>query len=164
MPRPATWAAIRDSLWPQLTHRDGDQAWGHLEPDRLPAPSGTWCNPLDGNAAALEGGRQIYVQHCQACHGAAGKGDGLAGTTDLPGPSDFTASWFAGMRVPPGAGTLYAVLTRGIAGTAMRAFGDLGPWERLAVLAYVTRFPGDSAIAAREAWADSLRARRRHGN
>ena len=68
------------------------------------------------------------------------------------------------MREPPGPAVLYAIVSRGIAGTTMRAFGELGPWERLAVLAYVTRLPGDSAVAAQKAWVDSLKARRPPGS
>jgi high-affinity iron transporter len=112
--------------------------------------------------SAVAAGRTIYVQHCRMCHGAAGKGDGPGAGASLPTPFDFTAPRFAGMREPPGPAVLYAIVTRGIAGTSMRAFGELGPWERLAVLAYVTRFPGDSAIAAARAWADTLEARRPH--
>jgi hypothetical protein len=80
----------------------------------------------------------------------------------LSAPFAFTAPLFAGMREPPGPAVLYAIVTRGIDGTTMRAFGELGPWERLAVLAYITRLPGDSALAAQKAWADTLKARRPH--
>jgi hypothetical protein len=81
---------------------------------------------------------------------------------DLPAPFDFTAPVFAGMRVPPGPAVLYAIVSRGIAGTSMRAFPELGAWERLAVLAYVARFPGDSARRMEKDWADTLRSRRPH--
>jgi len=78
-----------------------------------------------------------------------------------PEPFDFTVPFFAGMLVPPGPGMLYALVTRGIAGTSMRAFGaDLGPWERLAVVAYIAGFASDSTVGGRQAWADSLRRRR----
>lgn len=163
-PSPGIWAAIRDSLWPLLAHRDGDQAWAHLEPDSLPRGSGMWCNPQERTAAALAAGRSIYAQHCAMCHGPDGKGNGVGAGVDLPSPFDFTTPAFAGMRVPPGPAVLFAVVTRGIAGTSMRAFGELGPWERLAVLAFITRFPGDSALAASKRWADSLNARRQRGH
>jgi len=161
-PQPAAWAAVRDSAWPLLTHVDGDSAWAHLEPDSLPGATATWCNPLDAGRSAQDAGRSIYAQHCAMCHGAGGKGDGLGAGPSLPAPYDFTAPEFAGMREPPGTAMLYAIVSRGIAGTSMRAFGELGPWERLAVLAYVTRFPGDSALGAARAWNDTLRARRPH--
>ena len=147
-PPPAVWAAVSDS------------AWAHLEPDSLPGATATWCNPLDAGRPAQDAGRSIYARHCAMCHGAGGKGDGLGAGPSLPAPYDFTAPEFAGMREPPGTAVLYAIVSRGIAGTSMRAFDELGPWERLAVLAYITRFPGDSAVAAQKAWADTLRARR----
>ena len=161
-PQPAVWAAVRDSAWPLLAHADGDSAWAHLEPDSLPRASAAWCNPLDARKSAAEAGRSIYAQHCTTCHGAAGKGDGPGAGAMLPAPFDFTAPLFAGMREPPGPAVLYAIVTRGIDGTTMRAFDELGPWERLAVLAYITRLPGDSALAAQKAWADTLQARRPH--
>jgi hypothetical protein len=65
------------------------------------------------------------------------------------------------MREAPGSGVLYAILTRGIEGTGMAGFSnDLGGWERLAVMAYVTSLPGPGAIASSRAWADTLRARK----
>ncbi|MGA2383044.1 MAG: cytochrome c [Gemmatimonadales bacterium] len=159
-PQPGIWAAVRDSAWPLLAHSDGDSAWAHLEPDGLPRLSAAWCNPLDAQKTAADAGRSIYAQHCATCHGAAGKGDGPGAGAMLPAPFDFTASRFAGMREPPGPAVLYAIVARGIDGSTMRGFGELGPWERLAVLAYITRLPGDSALAAQKAWADSLKARR----
>jgi high-affinity iron transporter len=161
-PQPAVWAAVRDSAWPLVAHVDGDSAWAHLEPDSLPRSSAAWCNPLDARKSAAEAGRSIYARHCTMCHGAAGKGDGPGAGAMLPAPFAFTAPLFAGMREPPGPAVLYAIVTRGIDGTTMRAFGELGPWERLAVLAYITRLPGDSALAAQKAWADTLKARRPH--
>jgi len=161
-PPPGTWAGVRDSLWPEVAHVDGDSTWAHLAPDNLPGGAGTWCNPLDANRAAAAAGRSIYAQHCAQCHGAAGRGDGPGAGPMLPSPYDFTTPAFAGMREPPGPAVLYAIVSRGIGGTTMRAFPELGPWERLAVLAYITRLPGDSAVAAQKAWADTLKARRPH--
>ena len=161
-PQPAVWAAVPDSTWPEVAHVDGDSAWAHLAPDSLPRASAGWCNPLDARRSAVAAGRQIYGEHCAKCHGALGHGDGPGAGAMLPAPFDFTAPAFAGMREPPGPAVLYAIVTRGIAGTTMRAFPELGPWERLAVLEYVTHFPGDSALRAQKAWADTLRARRPH--
>jgi len=161
-PPPAVWAAVRDSAWPLLTHVDGDSAWAHLEPDSLPRASAAWCNPLDPRRSAVAAGRQIYGQHCARCHGTGGRGERPGAGAALPAPSSFTTPAFAGMREPPGPAVLYAIVTRGIAGTTMRGFPELGPWERLAVLEYVTRLPGDSAVRAQQAWADTLKARRPH--
>jgi mono/diheme cytochrome c family protein len=161
-PRPAQWAAIRDESWPLIEHRAGDSAWAHLDPIGLPGASATWCNPLQGDSEAVRAGRSLFVTWCASCHGELGKGDGLGAAQQDPPPYDFTRAEFAGMREPPGPAVLYAILTRGIPVTGMRAFAnDLGGWERLAVIAYVTQLPGPTALRASRAWADSLRARKR---
>jgi mono/diheme cytochrome c family protein len=36
-------------------------------------------------------GKAQYLRHCGACHGPAGKGDGIAGTYMRPKPTDLTA-------------------------------------------------------------------------
>jgi len=161
VPRPTLWAAIRDTLWPSQSHRDGDATWAHLDSTGLPGATATWCNPLQNDAAARAAGRAIYAQHCATCHGEHGGGDGPGAAQADPDPYAFTRPEFAGMREPPGLAVLYAVVTRGIDGTTMQAFGEtLGPWERLAVLAYISELPGAEAMRASRDWADSLRSRR----
>lgn len=161
-PRPTVWSAIRDTLWPLITHRDGDSAWAHLEPAGLPRESAAWCNPLAGDAAAQAAGRSLYGQYCATCHGDRGHGDGPGAGVSEPGPYDFTRPEFAGMREPPGPGVLYAILTRGVAGTMMRGFSDLlSGWERLALMAYIATLPGEAAVQGSRAWADTLRSRKR---
>ena len=48
-----------------------------------------------GTAALAAGpagdGKAQYLKHCGACHGPAGKGDGIAGTFMRPKPADLTA-------------------------------------------------------------------------
>ena len=161
-PRVSDWSSIRDTVWPLVVHRDGDEAWAHLEPDSLPRASATWCNPLQNNPEAIRAGRDTYVAMCASCHGDEGRGDGPAGGVQTPPPYDFTRREFAGMREAPGAGVLYAIVTRGIDGTSMTGFPSsvLSGYERLAVIAYITSLPGRAAIAAAGSWADTLRARR----
>jgi mono/diheme cytochrome c family protein len=149
-------------LCPLIVPRDGDDAWAHLDPSGLPGQSASWCNPLQSDSEAIRAGRTLYVQLCASCHGDQGKGDGPGGAQWAVTPFDFTRPEFAGMREPPGPAVLYAILTRGIPVTAMRGFSDdLGGWERLAVIAYVTQLPGRAAIRNSGAWSDTLRARRR---
>jgi high-affinity iron transporter len=110
----------------------------------------------------VRAGRALYAQQCASCHGDQGKGDGPGSSQASVTPYDFTRAEFAGMRESPGPAVLYAILTRGIDGTLMRSFSnDLGGWERLAVIAYVTQLPGPTALLGSRAWADSLRARKR---
>ena len=159
-PRPATWAATRDTLWPLFEHRDGDDRWAHLDASHLPGASATWCNPLANDSEAIRAGRSLYTSWCASCHGDLGKGDGPGVAQADPPPYDFTRPEFAGLREAPGPGVLYAIVTRGIAGTMMRSFdADLSGWERLAVIAYVSQLPGAPAIRNSRAWADTLRAR-----
>ena len=144
-----------------MSHRDGDEAWAHLDPAGLPPNVGSWCNPLQADAEAISAGRAIYTASCASCHGDRGKGDGPgAGQSDIR-PFDFTQPMFAGMREPPGTAVEYTIITRGIDGTTMAAHGnELSGWERLAVIAYLATFPPRDAITQSRTWADSLRARR----
>jgi mono/diheme cytochrome c family protein len=43
-------------------------------------------NPLAGDAAAIEAGKQLYAANCAACHGASGMGDGPAAQSLNPKP------------------------------------------------------------------------------
>ena len=48
---------------------------------------------LLGSALAAESDdtdRRLYLRYCGACHGPAGKGDGIAGTVMRPKPADLT--------------------------------------------------------------------------
>ena len=160
-PRPSQWAAIRDSLWPRLTHHDGDSAWAHLEPANLPGQSAAWCEPLLADPGARSAGPALYAQYCATCHGDEGRGDGPGAAVSDPPPYAFTKPEFAGMREPPGPAVLYAIVTRGIDGTPMLGHGNaLSGWERLAVIAFILDLPGPAAVGSSRAWADTLRARR----
>jgi high-affinity iron transporter len=55
--------------------------------------SSWWNGPpvsaAGGNAAA---GEPLYEQHCAACHGLRGQGNGSAGKGLIPPPADLTAA------------------------------------------------------------------------
>jgi high-affinity iron transporter len=79
-------------------------------------------------------GAGIYATHCAACHGGAGKGDGLAGRGLTPPPTDLTDQ-----KLLADATLLdfYRRVTIGVAGTAMPSFErQLTPEQRWAVAAY----------------------------
>lgn len=52
------------------------------------------ANPVKSDAASITKGKELYMQHCQSCHGKKGKGDGpKAGQLDTEcgdfGSADF---------------------------------------------------------------------------
>jgi len=55
-----------------------------------PASANSLKNPFKGSTSATEAGKKLYKQYCAICHGNSGKGDGMAGTSLNPRPSNFT--------------------------------------------------------------------------
>jgi putative copper resistance protein D len=102
--------------------------WVALPPLAIDAYPTTYARPVvPYSAASVADGLALYRQHCTACHGPAGYGDGPAGTRLRPPPADLTAR-HAGDHT---AGDLFWWVTHGIAGSAMPGFGDrLGDEER----------------------------------
>ncbi|MFZ5478751.1 MAG: c-type cytochrome, partial [Myxococcota bacterium] len=90
-------------------------------------------NAKSGDAAAIAAGKAHYETRCASCHGAAGKGDGVAGAALPQKPADFTdKDRWAFTSV----GVKHWVTMNGIQGTAMAPLGltDDQAWE---VLAYI---------------------------
>ena len=48
-------------------------------------------NPVRADKASIARGKKIFAANCASCHGANGKGDGPAGKTLKPKPSDLAA-------------------------------------------------------------------------
>lgn len=71
-------------------------------------------------AAAEDAGQALYVRYCGACHGPAGKGDGIAGTFMRPKPTDLTQIAKQHGGVFPFEETVQAIDGR----KAVRAHGD----------------------------------------
>ena len=74
-----------------------------------PAAAKNYKNPFSGDAKATMAGKKLYKQYCVICHGARGKGDGVAGMTLQPRPSNFTKPEV--QNQPDGA--IYWKLTKG---------------------------------------------------
>jgi mono/diheme cytochrome c family protein len=55
-----------------------------------PANADNMSNPYTDSADAMKAGKKLYNQNCSICHGAKGKGDGMAGMALKPRPADFT--------------------------------------------------------------------------
>jgi mono/diheme cytochrome c family protein len=57
-----------------------------------PATAKALVNPLKGNTAVLKDAKVLYLNTCAPCHGAKGKGDGLAASALNPKPADHTSA------------------------------------------------------------------------
>lgn len=84
----------------------------------------------------LQRGPALYAEHCVACHGAAGAGDGPAATGLEPAPTNFTDIERARQRSLFG---LYSTIGAGVEGTAMAAFGHLPEADRWALAFHTGR-------------------------
>ena len=85
--------------------------------------------PKDGDSTASANmGKKLYAQHCAACHGQNGDGQGVAAAYLFPKPRDFRAGRFRLVSTTNGIPTLEdieAVLQRGMPGSSMP------PWAHL---------------------------------
>lgn len=92
--------------------------------------------------ASIARGKELYGMFgCAACHGAEGRGDGVAAEalTDDAGnkirPADFTRGYVKGGRGPE---PIYRAISTGLSGTPMPAFGAmLQPNQRWDLAHYV---------------------------
>ena len=99
---------------------------------QLPAPAAA-------NDAAR--GQAVYDQHCAACHGLTGDGNGPASVWLYPRPRNFSAGLFKikstpGQSLPTDEDLLQSV-TRGLPGSSMPSFSYLTEPERRDVVQYV---------------------------
>jgi high-affinity iron transporter len=91
---------------------------------------------------SLDGAPALYAQHCAACHGAEGRGDGPAGKGLEPPPSDFHAAERMAQRSAYG---LYNTISLGVGGTSMAAFKQLDEDARWALAFHVASLAADDA-------------------
>ncbi len=76
-------------------------------------------NPVPPNAASVARGADVYTQHCAACHGPQGKGDGPVGLSLNPRPADLTQHAVPGVHTD---GQLYLWITNGFPNSVMPAY------------------------------------------
>tara|TARA_R110002072_G_scaffold282761_3_gene445961 strand:+ start:35004 stop:35417 length:414 start_codon:yes stop_codon:yes gene_type:complete len=76
---------------------------------KAPASANNLKNPYKGNASATAKGKKLFKQMCAICHGNYGKGDGMAGSSLTPRPTNFTISKVQAQSD----GALYWKLTEG---------------------------------------------------
>jgi mono/diheme cytochrome c family protein len=91
--------------------------------------------------AAEPAGRAVYLQHCAACHGATGDGNGPASVWLFPKPRNFNSGLFKIQSTPAGSlpsdEDLFQTITRGMSGSSMPSFVYLSEQERRDSVAYV---------------------------
>lgn len=99
----------------------------------FPAPASAAVSPVAGRA--------VYEQHCAACHGLTGDGNGPASVWLYPKPRNFSAGQFKIKSTPgpslPTDEDLLQSVTRGLPGSSMPSFSYLTEPERRAVVQYV---------------------------
>ena len=78
-------------------------------------------------------GRALYLQHCAACHGERGDGQGIAARFLYPKPRDFQSGRFrliSTANMVPTRDDLLAVLRRGMPGSSMPSWEHLSDKDR----------------------------------
>jgi mono/diheme cytochrome c family protein len=94
-------------------------------------------------------GKGLFSTTCVSCHGAEGKGDGVAGSSLNPKPRNFTTAsgWINGSKISG----IYKTLSEGIPGSGMVAFDTFSPEEKFALVQYIRKtFVPNPAIDTKE--------------
>ncbi len=90
--------------------------------------------PWAKNDDVIAYGKKVFSTNCAMCHGEQGKGDGPAGAALKPPPRNLIeGKWTQG----GGMISLFKVVTNGIAGTSMAAFGHFKPADRWALVQFI---------------------------
>jgi cytochrome c oxidase cbb3-type subunit 2 len=97
--------------------------------------------PAASGSAEAQVGQAVYEQHCVACHGLNGDGNGAASVWLFPRPRDFSAGLFKIKSTPdtalPTDNDLLTTLARGMPGSSMPSFTYLSERDRRDVVQYV---------------------------
>jgi len=90
--------------------------------------------PWVANEQVAAYGKKLFATNCAMCHGNEGKGDGAAGAGLNPKPRNLVeGKWTQGS----GATDHFKVVTNGIAGTSMAAYGHFKAADRWALVQFV---------------------------
>jgi DMSO reductase family type II enzyme heme b subunit len=111
----------------------------------------TSTSPPAAKTAATAGqpgaAKTLYVQHCSACHGERGDGQGLAARFVFPKPRNFRGGLFRLVSTTNGVPTkddIVSVLKRGMPGSAMPPWPKLRDEELELLAGYVVDFRRDA--------------------
>jgi len=89
-------------------------------------------------------GKEVYDKYCSQCHNDTGDGNGIAYDYVLPKPRDFTTGVFKFRTTAnehlPLEQDLIRVITKGIPGTSMPAFAQIGDTQIKEVATYIQTF------------------------
>lgn len=120
---------VADSLLNDSTGGDIPMVKGVISP---PVDVAKFMNPTK---EMIDKGKTVYSVSCASCHGADGKGDGVAGATLNPKPRNFheLAGWKNGTTLP----MIYLTIEKGIPNTGMASFNNIPPEDRLNIIAYI---------------------------
>ena len=119
-----------------VAHVSAQDTWKECEEAKFK----TMKNPQSG-AASVAAGKKSAETNCVTCHGAGGKGDGVAAAALTPKPADWTA---AKVKADPD-GALFCKMSNGR--------GPMPPWkhltekERWDLVSYVRSLQGVPAKA-----------------
>ncbi|MDF0677385.1 MAG: cytochrome c/FTR1 family iron permease [Nitrospira sp.] len=94
----------------------------------------------------LQQAARLFAQHCAACHGTQGRGDGLLANGMEPAPSDLQDENRMRQRSLYG---LYNTITLGVRGTPMRAFTELSEADRWALAFFAGGLRASSQAVAK---------------
>jgi mono/diheme cytochrome c family protein len=68
----------------------------HFQADPKPWPvpdkANKMANPVKSDAESLKTGKELWVKHCQSCHGKTGKGDGSKAAQLKTALTDFSTA------------------------------------------------------------------------
>lgn len=99
--------------------------------------------PITGTRTNIREGCELYGKYCASCHGISGKGDGQAGKNISPPPSNLASRVFKHGSTQ---GEIHTIITDGVSGTAMPAFGksikDEEIWKLVLVVRAIKRGSG----------------------
>lgn len=64
------------------------------KPWPVPDKNAKMANPVKSDDESLKTGKEIWVKHCQSCHGKQGRGDGSKAAQLKTSPGDFAKADF----------------------------------------------------------------------
>jgi mono/diheme cytochrome c family protein len=99
-------------------------------------------SPLLPSEQSLARGREAFAQHCVACHGPGGQGDGSAAKGLPPPPAIFLDMQHSAIY---GAGEKFWIIGNGSGATDMPAFSHLDPRTRWDLVNYIYHLQGAAA-------------------